>query len=143
MSQTEKSIDVDVSLRVAYSQWTHFESLPHFLDGVEEVTKINDFVIHWRTKVEGVTREFDVEITEQIPDERVAWTAVGKPAWSAAVTFDPLDEVRTRITLRLDYDPQGFAEKLGDKLGLVKRRVSGDLKNFKEYIESRNLEAGF
>ncbi|MFD8423852.1 SRPBCC family protein [Streptomyces sp. NPDC059466] len=142
MSQVEKSIEVDVSLRVAYNQWTHFESFPRFLDGVERVTQINDFVIHWKTEVEGVTREFDAEITEQIPDERVAWTVVGEPTWSAVVTFDHLDEVKTRVTLRLDYNPQGFAEKLGDKLGLVKRRVSGDLKNFKEYIESRGPDTG-
>ncbi|MFE5141291.1 SRPBCC family protein [Streptomyces fagopyri] len=142
MSQVEKSIEVDVSLRVAYSQWTNFESFPHFLDDVEKVTQVNDFILHWETKAEGVTREFNAEITEQIPDERVAWTTVGEPTWSAVVTFDPLDEVRTRVTLRLDYNLEGFTEKLGDKLGLVKRRVSGDLKNFKEYIESRGPETG-
>ncbi|MEU8946078.1 SRPBCC family protein [Streptomyces sp. NPDC048489] len=136
MSQVEKSIEVNVSLRVAYTQWTHYEEYPHFLEDVETVTQVNDFITHWKTNVEGVTREFDVEITEQIPDARVALTAVGEPHWATVVTFEQVDEAETRVTLHLDHSPQGFTEKIGDRLGLVKRHVLGDLKNFKRYVES-------
>ncbi|MFF2385613.1 SRPBCC family protein [Streptomyces sp. NPDC058108] len=143
MSQVEKSIEVQVSLRVAYTQWTRYEEYPHFLEHVETVTQVNDFVTHWKTNDEGVTREFDVEITEQIPDARVALTAVGEPHWAAVVTFEQVDEAATRVTLRLHYSPQGFTEKIGDRLGLVKRRVLGDLKNFKQYVESPRAAPGF
>ncbi|MFJ2396313.1 SRPBCC family protein [Streptomyces sp. NPDC087843] len=143
MSQVEKSIEVDVPLRTAYTQWTRFETFPHFMEGVERVTRVNDTLTHWKTRVAGVEREFDAEITEQIPDERVAWTTVGGEAkWAGLVTFDHLDDVKSKVTLRLDYEPTGFSETLGDRLGFVRRRVTGDLKSFKQYIESPDVESG-
>lgn len=143
MSQVEESIEVGVPVRTAYNQWTQFETFPHFMDGVEKITQVNDTLTHWETKVAGVEREFDAEITEQIPDERVAWTTVGGEARQAGVvTFHHLADNRTKVMLQLDYDPEGFTENVGDKLGFVKRRVTGDLKRFKEYIESRGAETG-
>ncbi|OKK22036.1 cyclase [Streptomyces sp. CB00455] len=143
MSQVEESVEVDVPVRTAYDQWTQFETFPHFMDGVERITQINDTLTHWKTKVSGVEREFDAEITEQIPDERVAWSTVGGEAKQAGVvTFHRLADTRTKVMLQMDFDPDGFAENLGDKLGFVKRQVSGDLKRFKEYIESRGSETG-
>ncbi|MFF3699212.1 SRPBCC family protein [Streptomyces sp. NPDC002221] len=143
MSQVEESIQVDVPVRTAYNQWTQFETFPQFMSGVERITQINDTLTHWKTKVGGVEREFDAEITEQIPDERVAWTTVGGEAKQAGVvTFHRLEENKTKVMLQLDYDPEGLAENVGDKLGVVKRQVTGDLKRFKEYIESRGAESG-
>lgn len=143
VSQVEESIQVDVPVRTAYNQWTQFETFPQFMSGVERITQINDTLTHWKTKVGGVEREFDAEITEQIPDERVAWTTVGGEAKQAGVvTFHRLEENKTKVMLQLDYDPEGLAENVGDKLGVVKRQVTGDLKRFKEYIESRGAESG-
>ncbi|MFD3722890.1 SRPBCC family protein [Streptomyces sp. NPDC058674] len=143
MSQVEESIEVDVPVRIAYNQWTQFETFPHFMDGVERITQVNDTLTHWETKVAGVAREFDAEITEQIPDERVAWTTVGGEAKQAGVvTFHHLADSKTKVMLQLDYDPEGFTENMGDKLGFVKRQVTGDLKRFKEYIEARGTETG-
>ncbi|MET8413079.1 SRPBCC family protein [Streptomyces sp. NPDC005195] len=141
MAQIEKSIEVDVSLRIAYTQWTRFDAFPDFLDGVEEVTYVSEILTHWKTRTDGVEREFDAEITEQIPDERVAWKTVDQPNWAAVITFEHLDDAKTKITLRLIYTPRGFTEKLGDRLGHVKRRAAGDLKNFKRYIESRSAQS--
>lgn len=143
MSQIEKSIEVDVSLRIAYTQWTRFDTFPLFLDGVEEITYVSDVLTRWKTRIDGVEREFDAEITEQIPDERVAWKTVGQPNWAAVVTFEHLDDAKTKITLQRIYTPQGLTEKLGDRLGHVKRRAAGDLKNFKQYIESRSARSGY
>ncbi|WP_411103123.1 SRPBCC family protein [Streptomyces sp. cmx-4-9] len=143
MSQVEQSIEVDVPVRTAYNQWTQFETFPHFMHGVERITQVSETLTHWETKVSGVQREFDAEITEQIPDERVAWTTVGGEAKQAGVvTFHRLDEARTKVMLQMDFDPEGLAENVGDKLGFVKRQVSGDLKHFKTYIESRGTETG-
>ena len=44
---------------------------------------------------------------------------------------------QTQIYLRLDYLPEGIVEKTGDALGMVERRVTGDLERFKKFIESR------
>ncbi|MFD6888033.1 SRPBCC family protein [Streptomyces sp. NPDC059957] len=143
MSKVEESVEVDVPVRTAYNQWTQFDSFPQFMDGVERIDQRTDTMTHWVTKVGGVEREFEAEITEQIPDERVAWTTLGGEVRQAGVvTFHRLDDARCKVMLQLDYDPEGFAENVGDKLGLVKRQVTGDLKRFKTFIEDRGRETG-
>ena len=94
------------------------------------------------TKIAGVSREFDAETTEQRPDERVAWTTVNGAHQAGVVTFHRIGDNTTRVTLQLDHDPQGFVEKAGDALGIIQRRIRGDLKNFKQFIESRGVEEG-
>lgn len=111
--------------------------------GIERIEQRTPTLTHWKTKIAGVEREFDAEITEQIPDERVAWTSVGGEAKPpGVVTFHYIDDNTTKIMLQLDYDPEGLAETVGDKLGFVKRQATGDLKHFKQFIESRGAETG-
>ena len=142
MSTVEKSIDVDVPVGTAYNQWTQFESFPQFMEGVDRIDQRSDTMTHWVTSIGGVKREFDAEITEQHPDQRVAWTSVDGPKQAGVVTFHRLDERKTRVMLQMDYDPEGLVENVGDKLGVVGRRAEGDLKNFKKFIESRGAETG-
>jgi len=112
------------------------------MEGVEEVRQLDDTHLHWRTRVAGVEREFDAEITEQRPDERIAWNAVDGTENAGVVTFHRLDENRTKVMLQLDVEPEGIVEQAGDKLGFVRRQVSGDLERFKEFIEGRQHETG-
>lgn len=143
MSKVGESIEVDVAVRTAYNQWTQFESFPHFMDGVERIEQRTDTMTHWVTKIGSVTKEFKAEITEQIPDERVAWTMLGGEVKHAGVvTFHRLADNKTKVMLQLDYEPNGLAESVGDKLGVVKRQITGDLKRFKNYIEDRGRETG-
>jgi uncharacterized membrane protein len=142
MSTVEESIDVQVPVRTAYNQWTQFEEFPRFMEGVEEIRQIDDTHVHWRTKIAGVEREFDTEITEQHPDHRVAWRATGGTKHAGVVTFHHIDDATTRIMLQMDTEPEGIVEQAGDKLGVLKRRVKGDLGRFKEMIESRGAESG-
>jgi len=137
MSNIEQSIDVGVPVRTAYDQWTQFEEFPRFMEGVEEVRQLDDTHLHWRTKVAGREKEFDAVITEQTPDQRIAWTSEAGAEHAGVVTFHRVAEDTTRIMLQLDVEPDGLAEKAGDALGLVKRRVTGDLERFKELVESR------
>ena len=137
MANIEQSIDVKVPVRTAYDQWTQFEEFPRFMEGVEEIRQIDDTHTHWKTSIAGKTKEFDAEITEQTPDQRIAWTSLDGPEHAGVVTFHRVDDDVTRIMLQLDYEPEGVAEKAGDALGLVKRRVKGDLERFKELIEER------
>ncbi|MFC9154626.1 SRPBCC family protein [Streptomyces bauhiniae] len=138
MSQVEESIEVRVPVTDAYDQWTQFEDFPQFMDGVERIEQRTGTLTHWKTNIAGVEREFDAEITEQIPDERVAWTSVGGEARQAGVvTFHRIDDDTTKVMLQLDYAPETLTEKVGDKLGFVKRQATGDLKRFKEFIEKR------
>ncbi len=143
MSKVEESVEVDVPVRTAYDQWTQFETFPHFMDGVERIEQRTDRLTHWVTKIGGVSKEFDAEITEQIPDERVAWRAVGGEVKQAGVvTFHRLSADRTKVMLQLDYEPEGLTENVGDKLGIVKSKITGDLKRFKTFIEDRGRETG-
>ncbi|MDX6762512.1 MULTISPECIES: SRPBCC family protein [Streptomyces] len=143
MSQVKESIEVNVPVRTAYDQWTQFETFPQFMDGVERIEQRTDTMTHWVTKIAGVEREFDAEITEQIPDTKVAWVTIGgESEQSGLVTFEPLDPSHTQVTLMMDFDPEGMAENIGDKLGFVDRQVKGDLKRFKHFIEDRGTASG-
>jgi len=142
MSTIQQSVEVDVPVSTAYNQWTQFESFPQFMEGVERITQVDATRTHWKTKIGGVTREFDAEITEQHPDERVAWHTLDGPRQAGVVTFHRLDEGRSKVMLQMDFEPEGIAENVGDKIGVVEHRVSGDLNRFKEFIESRGAETG-
>ena len=143
MSKVQESIEVEVPVHTAYNQWTQFEEFPEFMEGVEEVTQVDDRHNHWRTRIAGAKREFDTEIVDQLPDERVAWRTVsGDVRQMGMVAFEPLDDARTRVYLTLDYEPGGLVEKAGDALGVVDRRVKGDLDRFKGFVEGRGRETG-
>ncbi len=142
MSSIEQSIEVNVPVRTAYNQWTQFEDFPHFMEGVEKVHQIDDVRLHWVAEILGQHREWDAKITEQLPDERIAWTNVDGATNAGVVTFHKIDDNTTKIMLQLEFDPDGVAEKAADALGLVKGRVKGDLERFKSFIESRGAETG-
>jgi uncharacterized membrane protein len=142
MTTIEQSVDVDVPISTAYNQWTQFEQFPQFMEGVEEVRQLDDVRLHWRAEIGGVTREWDAEITEQHPDERIAWASTSGTTNSGVVTFHRIDDATTRIMLQLDYEPEGVIEKAAELLGIVQRRARGDLDRFKEFIEGRGQETG-
>jgi uncharacterized membrane protein len=142
MSKIEESIDVMVPVHVAYNQWTQFEDFPRFMEGVEEVRQLDETKLHWRAKVAGKEREWDARITEQKPDERIAWTSIDGAPNGGVVTFHTLEGDTTRVMLQLEFEPEGLVEKAGDALGLVKSRAKGDLDRFKEYVERRGTETG-
>jgi uncharacterized membrane protein len=142
MSTTEQSIDVNVPVRTAYNQWTQFEDFPQFMEGVEEVKQITDTRLRWRAEIAGVEREWEAEIDEQRPDERIAWHAIDGPTNAGVVTFHRIDDGKTRVMLQLEFEPDDALEKTGDALGFVKRRAKGDMERFKKFIESRGTETG-
>ncbi|GAA0440343.1 cyclase [Actinoplanes capillaceus] len=143
MSTVTESVDVNVPVGTAYNQWTQFEDFPKFMDGVESITQTDPTHTHWVTKVAGQTREFDAEITEQHPDERVAWKSTGGDTQHAGVvTFHRLSDSQTRVTIQLDWEPDGFLEKVGSAVGVDSHQVKADAKRFKEYIEERGAATG-
>lgn len=142
MSNTTEAIDVHVDIKTVYNQWTQFESFPKFMEGVDEIRQLDATHTHWVTSIGGVTREFDATITEQHPDERVAWKSESGPTHAGVVTFHRLNESTTRVTAQMDIDPEGLAETVADKAGVISRRVKADLGRFKKFIESRDSETG-
>jgi uncharacterized membrane protein len=142
MSTVQKTIEVKQPVSTVYNQWTQFESFPEFMEGVESIQQLDDKRVHWHAKIGGVDREWDAEITEQIPDQRISWRSVNGPDNGGTVTFEPLGSDRTRLTVQMAYEPEGMVEKAGDALGAVERRVEGDLERFREFIEKRGQESG-
>ncbi len=142
MSSIEQSVEVSVPVRTAYNQWTQFEDFPHFMEGVKEIRQLDDSSLHWTVEVAGQVREFDAKITEQNPDERIAWTTIDGPHQAGVVTFHRLGDNQTKVMLQMEYDPEGLVEKAGDALGIVRARVKTDLERFKKFIESRGEETG-
>jgi len=142
MATVNADIDVDAPISSVYNQWTQFESFPQFLSGVDEVVQIDDTHTHWKVSIAGVTREFDAEITEQIPDTRVAWTSIGGEAHAGVVTFHRLDADKTRVSLRLDWEPEGIVEKAGALLQVDDIQIGKDLHTFKELMESNGFTPG-
>jgi uncharacterized membrane protein len=143
MSQIQQSVDVNVPVSVAYNQWTQFETFSEFMSGVESITQLSDTRNHWVTNIAGVEREFDTEITEQHPDERIAWRSVdGEAEHGGVVTFHRLDDASTRVMIQIDWQPSGLVEKAGAAIHVDERQVKGDAERFKKFIESRDRETG-
>jgi uncharacterized membrane protein len=142
MSRVEQSIEVDVPVRTAYDQWTQFEEFPRFMDGVESVTQLDDTHLRWVAEIGGQRAEWTAEITEQHPDERVAWRAVDGRPNAGVVTFHRLEDQRCKVMVQMDFEPEGVVEKVGSALGSDERRVRADLERFKETIEGRGTPTG-
>ncbi len=142
MSSVTKSIEVNVPVHVAYNQWTQFEEFPKFMEGVQAVQQLDDTHLHWRAEIGGKEEEWDAEITEQIPDRRIAWRSTSGTPNAGVVTFQSSAPNTTLVTLQMDYEPRSLSEKVGDALGFMDRRVQGDLDRFKGFIESRGRPTG-
>lgn len=142
MSEILEAIDVEVPVKTAYDQWTQFETFPKFMDGVKSVRQLDDTTLEWVADVAGREKCWQAKITEQEPDQRIAWTATEGAHNAGVVTFHRLEEGKSRVTLQLDVDPEGPIENIGDALGLVKGRVKGDMERFKTFIEERGAATG-
>src|ERR671910_3315791 len=144
MPKIQDSIEVQVPVQQAYNQWTQFEDFPRFMEGIQSVQQLDDTHVHWVAEIRGETREWTTEITEQQPDEKIAWKTIdGEVKNDGVVTFEQVGDGQTRVNLQMDVEGESNAENLaGDLLGIVKRQVNGDLERFKQLIENRDQETG-
>ena len=141
-SSIVETIEVNVPVRTAYNQFTQFEDFPQFMKSVKEIRQLDDKHLHWKANVAGEDKEWDAEITEQIPDNRIAWRSVTGVKNGGVVTFHKISDTVTRIALQMDYEPEGPLETLGDALGAVRMEARSNLANFKELLEKRGTETG-
>jgi uncharacterized membrane protein len=142
MAGIEKSIEIEAPIRTVYNQWTQFEDFPKFMDGVKEVKQLDARHLRWRAAIGGKEKEWTADITEQIPEERVAWRSTSGAPNAGVVTFHRIADQRTKVMLQLEYEPEGVVENVADAVGVMSGRVSGDLERFKEFIEKRGHETG-
>jgi uncharacterized membrane protein len=142
MDSVIQSVDVNVPVRTAYDQWTQFESFPQFMSGVQSVTQIDDTHLHWKAEINGKTQEWDAVITEQTPDDRIAWKSITGAPNAGVVTFHRIGPDSTRVTLQMEWEPQGVVESAGSALGFDDRQIKDDLDHFKQFIESQGSPTG-
>jgi uncharacterized membrane protein len=138
----QSSIEVAVPVSTAYNQWTQFEEFPQFMQGVDEVRRLDDARLHWVASIAGRRAEWDAKILEQHPDRQISWISEDGKKTRGTVTFESLGDHRTLVRLSLGYQVQGFVEAVGAAAGLDRRRIEGDLARFKELIEGRGVESG-
>ncbi|MGR0160174.1 SRPBCC family protein [Paenarthrobacter nitroguajacolicus] len=141
-TKVNKTIMVNVPVSTAYRQWTRFEEFPHFMGGVERVTRLSDDRLEWVAEIAGVHRRWEARIVQQDLDRAVAWAAVEGAKNAGWVDFKEAGPSQTSLHLSLEYEPHGVLEFLGDKLHIVERQAESDLKKFKEYIEKQAPETG-
>ena len=141
-SSIVETIEVNVPVRTAYNQWTQFEDFPQFMKSVKEIRQLDDKRLHWKANIAGEDKEWDSEITEQIPDKRIAWRSIGGVQNAGVVTFHKISDNVTRVTLQMDYQPDGALEAIGDALGAVRMETRANLQNYKEMMEKRGSETG-
>ena len=142
MTTVKESIEVDVPVSTAYNQWTQFEEFPKFMEGVESVKQIDDTHLRWVAEVGGKRREWQAEIVDQVPDQKIAWRAIDDNGPNGIVEFEPLGEDKTLIAVEMAYEPESITEQLGSAMGVDSRQVKRDLERFKELVESRGVESG-
>jgi len=144
MAKIQDSIEVQVPVQQAYNQWTQFEDFPKFMEGIQSVQQLDDTHVHWVAEIRGETREWTTEITEQQPDERVAWKTIdGEVKNDGVVSFEQIARDQTRVNVQMDVEGESTAENVaGDLLGVVKSQVRGDLERFKQLIENRDEATG-
>jgi len=131
-----------VPVSTAYNQWTQFEEFPRFMEGIQEVQQLDDSRLFWAADVGGERKEWYARITRQVPDEVLSWESEGGTLNNGTIVFKPTDDGKTELEVHMDYEPDGVKEQIGGALGVVGRRVDGDLKRFKEFIETRGTESG-
>ena len=142
MARIEDTTEIDVPVQTAYNQWTQFEEFPQFMENVESVQQVDDTHLHWVAQYAGKRHEWDAEITEQVPDQRIAWRSLGGVTQNGTVMFESLGPDRTKIKVEMEWQPESIVEKAGAAVGADERGVSADLGRFKEFIEARGVETG-
>jgi uncharacterized membrane protein len=139
MQTIERTIEVERPVGAVYEQWTQFQDFPKFMEGIKEVRPVDDVHLHWKAEIGGRVKRWDAEIVERVPDQRIRWRSTSGAENLGAVTFISITPAKTRVILYLAYEPKGIFENLGDNLGLVSAKVTGDLNRFKKYIESQSV----
>ena len=142
MHTIEKSIEVNAPIETVYNQWTQFEEFPRFMKGLDEVRQLDDKRLHFVAHIAGKREEWDAEITEQVPEQKISWRSITGASNEGTVFFDKLPNGRTIVRAAISIDPDSILEKFGSAMGIPDSRVKGDLERFKDFIENRGVETG-
>jgi uncharacterized membrane protein len=142
MATVSETVDVNVPVDVAFDQWTRFEQFPTFMEGVEQVSKLDDTHLHWVAEIGGKRHEWDAEIIDLQPNHRIAWRSTSGLRNDGVVIFEPIEIGVTRVKVDFEHDSDGLVEKIGAAIGADDRQVQADLLRYKERVESHGGTIG-
>ena len=138
----QQAVDVAVPVETAYNQWTQFEKWPEFMQRLQAVSQEDETHVAFKAKIWGISKEFEAEIVEQRPDERIKWSVTKGMTHAGVVTFHKLADRLTRIEVTLDVEPGSPLEKAARGMRHIKRAVRAELARFKAYVEMEEEETG-
>jgi ribosome-associated toxin RatA of RatAB toxin-antitoxin module len=136
MSMVQQAIEVSAPVHTVYEQLAAFENYPRFMTGVRQVTSTGADQTHWIMDVDGKRREFDAQIIERSPDERVSWSTMEGPLLAETITLRPMGETKTQIVAQLEADIAFLMPSDRHGQESLNRRLKADLTTFKGLVES-------
>ncbi len=142
MAREASEIVVEAPLKEVYNQWTQFEEFPRFMRNVKQVRQLDDRHLHWLVNVGGQDVEWDAEIKEQVPDDKIVWKSIGGAMNAGLVKFTPIAPDKTEVHFEMSYEPEGVLQRMGETLGILNREVHEDLEEFKDFLEARGTATG-
>ena len=134
MPTIETSIDINVPVETAYDQWREFAKFPQFMEGVKQV-KHFDTNLEWKAEIAGQGKEWEAEITDQTPDNHIAWPCQPGFITGGAVMFHPISDAMSKVLLQLEYIPQDNVENVGDELGPMSLHMQSELERFNHVVK--------
>ncbi|MGV9565347.1 SRPBCC family protein [Streptomyces sp. NPDC003480] len=138
-----EDLNVGVPVREAYNQWTQFTEFDRFTKGVENVEQDDEISSRWQFRIAKVRRRYRGIVTEEVPDQRIAWNSEGaKGTTKGVVTFHPLGDHLTKVLLCMQYFPKGPFERVGSLWRAQGRRARLDLKLYRAFIMERQEATG-
>jgi uncharacterized membrane protein len=135
MGTFKESIDVEVPVETAYQQFSRFEDFPRFMESVKSIERLDDERLAWKATICGYDLDWIARVTERVPSERLTWRSEGPLLGAGEATFAKLADARTRITLRIEYDPEAILRAMSYRLGSGPEQIRRDLECFKEITE--------
>lgn len=134
-----ESVDVRAPVSVAWDLWSDVTRWPSFLSHVRLVEPMDERRFAWQLELPGAEKNFVAELTEVVPENRIAWHTVEGVDHAGVVTFHRLSDTTSRVTLQIEYDPKGFVEHLGALTNLDSTLANYDLGEFQKLAEKTAL----
>lgn len=135
-SSIVETVDIQAPVAVTWALWSDVSQWPKFLSHVQRVDVLDERRFGWQLSLPGADRSFIAELTEVVPQDRIAWKTTEGVHHAGVVTFHRLDDTSSRVALQIEYDPKGFVEHLGALTNLDSTLANYDLGEFQKLAES-------
>jgi uncharacterized membrane protein len=131
----QASIDVALPVAAVFDLCSRFEEYPQIVDRVSAVEVEDESHFTVVARVGKRPHQLEIELVDEIPEERLDWECLGELEHSGVLTLHPLAPRLTRMELTVERDSEGLVEHLGRLLALPERGLKQELRRFKAVAE--------